>query len=119
MTNRLFNALRDQQLGHVTTPPLPALASHRTAFNQRFQNFLDKERIPFGFAVNGDRKLTADILAQQRTELIARFSFTKATQRDASYQTFSVPVNERLGERVSAVELSFSIRTDDEYAFVT
>ena len=70
IADRFFDALRDQQLGHVAAMPATALATHRAALDQRLQHFLDKERIAFRLAMHRKCKLATDVLAQQRAELI-------------------------------------------------
>src|SRR5215211_1255482 len=68
--------------------------------------------------MNGDCEFTTDTFAEQRVELITCFRLVEATQHDARDQAFTVPIDERFGERVCAIELGFAIGAEDEYTLV-
>src|SRR5688572_33321894 len=82
MPDSFLHALRDQQLIHVAARPATAFTTHRAAFDQRLQNFLDEERITFGFAMHRNSKLAADILAEQRAELSFGFVRVETSQHE-------------------------------------
>src|SRR5688500_8060481 len=91
--DRFLDALRDHQLVKIATFPMSALAPHRALVNQRFQDFLNKERIAFGFAVYGIRKVATHAFTEQCAQLLRSFPLIKTPQSNARNQALTVPID--------------------------
>src|SRR5262249_49280702 len=116
VSNGLFHALWDNELAGLAPLPPPAFAPHRALLYQRFQYFLDKERIALGLTVHCVAEISADVFAEQRAQLRRSLRRVETSQGDTGGQSFAVPFDQFLGERVGAVELSVAIGADDERA---
>src|SRR5688572_18731036 len=91
--NRFLDALRDHQFIKIATFPMSALAPHRALVNQRFQDSLNKERITFGFAVYGIRKVATHAFTEQCAQLLRSFPLIKTPQSNARNQALTVPID--------------------------
>src|SRR5262245_19722728 len=116
IANRFFHALWDNEFADLAPLPPPAFAPHRPLLHQRFQNFLDEERIALGLTMDGVAEIGADAFAEQRAKLRRSFRRVETSQDDAGGQSFAVPFDQGLGERVGAIELCVAIGADDERA---
>ena len=118
ISDRGLHALRDRQFGDLVARPRPALTPDGPLLDERLQHFLNEERVSLGLLLDRRRELQAHILAQERAHLRSRLLDRKAAQRDAGRQPLAVPVDQRLRQGVSAVELGLAVGGGDEDAFL-
>ena len=87
--------------------------------DQRLDDFLDEKGIAFGLAVQrGDEVLGDGFGAEKRGEQRARVGVGQTSERDARRQAFTVPFDERGGERVGAVQFGLAVSGKDEHTVV-
>src|SRR6185503_21244482 len=79
---------------------------------------LDEEGVSLRLAVDGAREIGADRLAEQRRELRARPLRVEALEEQARREPLAVPVEQRLRQRVRAVQLDLPVRRDEQHALL-
>src|SRR5262249_40664701 len=113
--DRFLHALRDGKFVRLLSRPATVLAVDLTLLDQRLHDLLDKEGIAFGLAVQRRGEFLGHaFLPEESGEQRVRVGERQTAKRKACRQSLAVPIDERGGEWVSAVELDFAIRGEEE-----
>ena len=107
--DRRLHALRQLQLADRGVDPAAVLAAHGALLDERLEDLLDEERVSVRLAVERGAEVGADLLAEQRRELRVRVLRAEPLQHDAGREALAVPLDERLRQRMRAIELALAV----------
>src|ERR1700674_2313485 len=116
-SDRFLDALWNRQLVRFLALPALALAIDLSLLDERLDDLFDEKRIAFGLAVKRHREVVGHArLSEQRREQGAGIRKGQASKRHARRQPLAVPLHQRRGKRMRAIELDLAVRPEQQDA---
>ena len=114
-----LHPLGNGELVELLAPPLAVLAVDGALLDEGLHHLLDEERVPLGLAEDRLAELLAHlVLVEEGGDLVAGLVPGEPAEGDARGEALAVPVHQRRGKGMRAVEIGLAVGGEEQHPLV-